>query len=168
MFVWSVAAIVFLFGVGSTVVLDSSPAPRSGPYFLPRGDDVRSVTVTSAGQAVVEFNVLTEAVAVKESGPKQTVARFGEVYSFSPTFLAVTMDEAVRLTFWNLQADDDHDLALMALESKSHVLMWVDLPPLKKTSYVFTFHKPGLYRFLCLRHQPEMAGEIEVLPRPRA
>ncbi len=42
--------------------------------------------------------------------------------------------------------------------------MYVDLPPLKKTSYIFTFHKEGLFDFKCLQHQPEMAGQIIVLP----
>ena len=42
--------------------------------------------------------------------------------------------------------------------------MYVRLPPLKKTSYVFTFHQKGLFDFLCLRHPPEMSGQILVLP----
>jgi plastocyanin len=46
----------------------------------------------------------------------------------------------------------------------SEVLMYEDLPPLKKTSYIFTFHKEGLYDFKCLQHQPEMSGQIMVLP----
>ena len=42
--------------------------------------------------------------------------------------------------------------------------MYVDLPPLKKTSYVFTFHHEGLLDFKCLQHAPSMAGEFLVLP----
>ena len=66
------------------------------------------------------------------------------------------------ITFWNLQPDDDHDFALLGPDFQ--IMMFVDLPPLKKTSYIFTFHKEGLFDFKCLQHQPEMAGQIIVLP----
>jgi plastocyanin len=131
------------------------------PYYLPSGDAAKMVTVTESGSAVARITVLTEAVAVKETGPRQTVARFGEVYAFSPSFIAVRQNEPTMLTFWNLQPDDDHDLALMGPKDK--VLMYVLLPPLTKTSFVFTFHKVGLFRFNCLRHPPEMSGQILVI-----
>lgn len=44
------------------------------------------------------------------------------------------------------------------------VLMLVELPALQKTSYVFTFHREGLFNFSCTMHQPEMSGQIMVLP----
>ncbi len=106
--------------------------------------------------------MLTEAVAVKETGPKATVEKFGEVYAFSPPFIAVHRDQPIEIDFWNLQPDDEHDLAV--LTSALKVLMYVDLPPLTKTSFTFTFHKEGVIEFKCLRHQPEMSGQILVLP----
>ena len=45
-----------------------------------------------------------------------------------------------------------------------NVLMYQKLPMLKKTSWVFTFHREGLFTFKCLVHQPEMSGQILVLP----
>jgi plastocyanin len=140
------------------------PAPLTQPrtYYLPGADRAGLVTVTKTGEASRDVTVLTEAVAIKETGPKETVARFGEVYSFSPAFIAVRRDQPTRLTFWNLQPDDSHDFALVAPDL--NILMYVRLPPLKKTSYVFTFHREGVFDFLCLRHQPAMSGQILVLP----
>ena len=39
------------------------------------------------------------------TGPRATVARFGEVYAFSPAFVAVHRDEPTEISFWNLQPD---------------------------------------------------------------
>ena len=50
------------------------------------------VTVTRGGTGAAGITVLTEAVAIKETGPKETVDRFGEVYAFAPNFLAVRRD----------------------------------------------------------------------------
>jgi hypothetical protein len=107
--------------------------------------------------------VLTQAVAVKETGPKETVARFGEVYSFSPTFIAARRERPLLLRFWNLQPDDEHDFALLG--AKGQVLAYFKLPPLKEVSYFFTFHKEGPFEFKCLIHQPGMGGQILVLPK---
>jgi plastocyanin len=106
--------------------------------------------------------VMTVALARKESGPKETVATFGEVYAFSPTTIEVHRDEPTEITFWNLQADDAHDFMLMNDHNK--VLARLDLPALKKTTVVYTFHRDGLYRFVCTMHRPEMSGAIIVLP----
>ena len=38
------------------------------------------------------------------------------------------------------------------------------LLPLQETSYVFTFHQEGLYRFACSMHPNAMFGQILVLP----
>lgn len=135
---------------------------RHGPFFLPSGEAAKVVTVTRNGKAHASITVLTEAVAVKETGPAATVKEFGEVYAFSPAFIAVRRGQPTRIDFWNLQPDDEHDLALIGRHSK--VLMYVDLPPLTKTSLVFVFHKEGEIDFKCLRHQPEMSGQILVLP----
>lgn len=147
---------------GATPGLPADHAPSRGPFFLPGGDAAKIVTVTKTGEAEAGITVMTEAVAVKESGPRQTVNKFGETYAFSPTFIAVHRDVPTQIEFWNLQTDDEHDFALLGPDLK--VLMYVKLPPLQKTSYIFTFHREGLIEFKCLRHQPEMSGQILVLP----
>jgi len=134
--------------------------PRT--LFLPTGDAAKIVTVTKGGQAQTAITVLTEAVAVKETGPTATVRKFGEVYAFSPSSIVVHRDEPTQIEFWNLQPDDEHDFALIGRDSKN--LMYVTLPPLEKTSFIFTFHEEGVIDFKCLRHQPEMSGQILVLP----
>jgi plastocyanin len=146
--------------------LGASPgASQRGPFFLPSGDANKIVTVTKTGEAEAGITVLTEAVAVKETGPRQAIKKFGEVYAFSPSFLAVHREQPTQIEFWNLQPDDEHDFALLGHDLK--VLMYVKLPPLQKTSYIFTFHQEGEIDFKCLRHQPEMSGQILVLPPSR-
>jgi plastocyanin len=137
-------------------------AGRRGGFFLPQADGTKIVTVVPAAEAAAGVTIVTTAVAVKENGPKATVAKFGEVYAFSPSFIAVHRDEPTQIEFWNLQPDDEHDFALLGPDLK--VLMYEKLPPLKKTSWVFTFHREGLIDFKCLTHQPEMSGQILVLP----
>jgi plastocyanin len=120
------------------------------------------VTVTQEGAAAAGITVMTEAVAIKETGPRATVTRFGEVYAFSPAFVAVHRDEPTEISFWNLQPDDQHDFMLVGPDA--HVLMRILLPALRKTTYVLTFHDEGLFTFYCTMHQPEMSGQILVLP----
>jgi hypothetical protein len=143
----------------------SAPPPspsKSGPFFLPGHDATKIVTVTATGEAEAGVTVVTEAVAVKETGPRATIAKFGEVYTFSPNFIAVHRDEPTQIEFWNLQPDDEHDFALIGPDLK--VLMYEKLPPLSKISWVFTFHREEVIGFKCLRHQPEMSGQILVEP----
>jgi plastocyanin len=137
--------------------------PQGEPDYLPNERAAQVATVTKGeGGAAAAVTVMTEALAVKETGPKQTVARFGEVYAFAPAFIAVHRDEPTAISFWNLQADDDHDFMLVAPDLT--VLMKVTLPALQKRAYVFTFHREGLFNFYCTMHQPEMGGQILVLP----
>jgi plastocyanin len=117
---------------------------------------------SGATAAPLTVVILTEAVAVKETGPKPTIEHFGEVYAFSPSFIAVHRDEPTRITLWNLQPDDEHDF--MIEDRPGHALMHLQLAPLSKTSYVYTFHREGLFDFRCAVHQPEMNGQILVLP----
>jgi len=133
-----------------------------GPTYLPSATDAKIVSVSAAEAAEAGVTVLTEAVAIKESGPKETIDRFGEVYAFAPSFIAVHRDEPTAIAFWNLQADDEHDF--MLADPHGHVLMHQVLPPLQETSYVFTFHQEGLFPFYCTMHQPAMSGQILVLP----
>jgi plastocyanin len=131
-------------------------------FYLPNAEASRVVSVTTNGVAPAAIVVQTQRVAVKESGPKETVEKFGEVYAFSPTFFAVHRDEATRIRFWNLQPDDHH--ALMLIDPHLRVLMNLWLPPLTETAYVFTFHEEGLFNFVCSLHPTPMNGQILVLP----
>ena len=97
-----------------------------------RKHDSKIVTVASGGQAATRVIVETQGVAIKENGPRETVARYGEVYAFAPATIVVHRDEPTQIEFWNLQADDDHDFILM--DDHWSVLMKVLLPALKKTS----------------------------------
>ena len=146
------------------LLLGATPKPTrlTEPSYLPDAAAARVVTVTESGPAAAGITLLTQAVAIKETGPRATVARFGEVYAFSPAFVAVHRDERTEISFWNLQPDDDHDFMLVGPDS--NVLMKVLLPALRKTTYVFTFHDEGLFTFYCTMHQPEMTGQILVLP----
>jgi plastocyanin len=146
----------------SAVASGASMPPMDKHFYLPDAVGSKIVSVAKTGNAEAEVIVLTEAVAVKETGSKDTVAKFGEVYAFSPTFIAVRRDAPTKLTFWNLQSDDEHDFMLTAPDST--VLMRLKLAPLTKTSYVFTFHRDGIFNFYCTVHQPEMNGQILVLP----
>src|SRR5437764_9835570 len=120
------------------------------------------VTVAAAGKAGARVVVMCQAMATKESGPAETVKTFGETYAFNPATFSVKKDEPTEVVFWNLQGDDEHDF--MLLDSRNHVVTQFKLPPLSKTSRLFTFHRQGLYRFYCTVHQPEMSGQITVVP----
>jgi plastocyanin len=158
--------VVALTATGSLAAPPRTATRSAEPSYLPDAAASRTVTVTETGAVGAAVTVLTEAVAIKETGPAATVARFGEVYAFSPAFVAVHRDEPTEISFWNLQPDDEHDIMLVAPDSG--VLMHVVLPPLRKTTYVFTFHQEGLFTFYCTMHQPEMSGQILVLAPPRA
>jgi len=119
--------------------------------------------VAASGHAAARVVVMAEGVATKENGPAETIKAFGEAYAFDPATFAVHRDEPTEIVFWNLQADDEHDF--MLLDSRNHVVAQYKLPPLTKTSRLFTFHREGLYRFYCTMHQPEMSGQITVLAR---
>ena len=136
--------------------------PMDLHYYLPGAQASKLVSVAETGKPAAEVIVLTEAIAIKETGPKDTVAKFGEVYAFAPAFIAVTREAPTMITFWNLQPDDEHDFMLAAPDST--VLMHTKLKPLSKTSYVFTFHRTGIFNFYCVVHQPEMNGQFLVLP----
>jgi len=162
---WSVLFAISLVTSGSTraaFAADHSAMGKAGPFFLPSGEATKIVTATSEGDAETGITVVTQAVVIKEAGPKATIDKFGEVYGFNPNFIAVHRDQPTQIEFWNLQPDDEHDFAIVGPDLK--ILMYVKLPPLKKTSYVFTFHREGVIGFKCLRHQPAMSGQILVLP----
>ncbi len=144
-------------------VLAASPAEREkNNYYLPNEAQSKVVSVSTSAEAEAEILVVTEEVASKEHAPRKLIAKFGEVYAFAPSFIAVRVDQPTRLTFWNLQGDDEHDF--MLADPDLNVMMHVKLKPLSKNSWTFTFHKEGLFSFYCAQHQPEMNGQILVLP----
>lgn len=138
---------------------------NSESFYLPNAEGAKVVSISTNGPAAVNLVVATRRVAVKETGPKETVDKFGEVYAFSPNFLAVHREEPTLIRFWNLQPDDNHDF--MLIDPHLRVLMSVLLPPLRETAFVFTFHEEGLFNFMCAMHPPAMTGQILVLP-PRS
>ncbi len=145
-----------------TFAAAARPADQPPASYLPNAENARIVSVTPTGRPVTRLIVQTQAIAIKETGPKETVARFGEVYAFAPATIVVHRDEPALVEFWNLQPDDEHDFMLM--DPRWAVMMKVSLPALRKTSYVFTFHQEGLFTFACTMHQPAMNGQILVLP----
>jgi plastocyanin len=164
--IWA-AALLFL-GNGCAWFDHNAPMPLSAEekasFFMPGAEGSKVISVSTSTNTPVLANILiqTHAVVTKESGPKEPIEHFGEVYAFSPAFIAVHRDEPTLVRFWNLQADDNHDF--MLIDPDSTVLMKVLLPPLKEMPFVFTFHKEGLFNFICAMHQPAMAGQILVLP----
>jgi plastocyanin len=156
---------ILLLALVGALASGSSAAPadehESTVTYLPSGQNAKIVTVTAGGQPAARLIVQTQGVAIKESGPKETVARYGEVYAFAPSTLIVHREEPTLIEFWNLQPDDDHDFMLM--DPRWSVMMKVLLPALKKTSYLFTFHEEGLFNFVCAMHQPAMSGQILVV-----
>ena len=159
---WILCSVLNVALATLAVSIAAAMPPMDKHFFLPDAAASKIVSVAKTGNAEAEVIVLTEAVAIRETGPGQTVAKFGEVYSFSPTFIAIRRDVPTMLTFWNLQSDDEHDFMLTAPDAT--VLMHLKLMPLTKTSYIFTFHEDGIFNFYCTVHQPEMNGQILVLP----
>jgi plastocyanin len=146
-------------------LLFATSIAKKVPDFLPNAAASKILTVARQGPAQASIVVLTEAVAIKETGPKETVKAFGEVYAFSPSTFAVHRDVPTLITFWNLQGDDEHDVMIM--DDHNNVLMKVTLPPLKKTAYILTFHREGVFTFTCTLHLPEMSGQVLVFPPSR-
>jgi plastocyanin len=163
------SAILIAFAISGAALAADLTAQRavSDRYFLPDAKQSKIVSVTpsakpSESKTSEGLIVLTEAVAVKENGPAATVKTFGEVYAFSPNFIAVHRNQPLRLVFWNLQPDDEHDFMLLSPDGDT--MMHAQLKPLAKNAWVFTFHKEGIFDFICAAHQPEMTGQILVLP----
>lgn len=157
---WIVVAFASAVSVRGAASAPHSPEPSSD--YLPDAGGMKIATISESGTALASIVVLTEGVAIQETGPKETVKIFGETYQFAPSYFAVRRDEPTRIEFWNLQPDDEHDV--MLFDPDWNTLLKQTLPPLKKRSWIFDFHKEGLYRFYCTVHLPEMAGQILVLP----
>jgi len=164
LFLVSMATAFCLWSAGAVraAPMKDMAGPESTPDYLPGGDATNVLTVATNAPATASIWVMTVGLATRETGPRETVKTFGEVYAFQPSTFWVHRDEPTVITFWNLQPDNHHNLILM--DPEYDVLMKVLLPPLHKTSYVYTFHKEGLYRYYCTMNLPEMAGQILVLP----
>ena len=136
---------------------DRAPPPDQ----LPSGAAEKFVSVSHAAPAA-KITVVTQVLAIRETGPKETVERFGETFAFDPSVLIAHRDEPTLITFRNLRPDDMHDFLLV--DPSSATLMHVMLPALRDVSYTLAFHEEGLFRFYCTMHQPVMSGQILVLP----
>lgn len=161
-------ALLMLLPAGSGPALPAKPGESARPEagdFLPGPSQAKVLEVSPSGPVRARVVVLTTAYVTKESGPPAALAKFGEVYGFSPSYFAVRRDEPTTISFWNLQGDDTHDF--MLLDPQDTVLMKLTLPPLSRVDDVYTFHQEGLFPFYCTLHQPDMSGQILVLP-PRA
>ncbi len=147
----------------SAALLAAPPAmPEHAPDYLPDANAQRFLTVEKGGKPEQSLVMLTERVAVKETGPRQTVKTFGEVYAFSPAFLAVPRNKPVELLVLEPPARRRARRALPRADQTA--LMHWNLPPLSKTPFTYTFHEPGLYTLVCTMHRPEMTAQILVLP----
>src|ERR1700686_3483490 len=101
------------------------------------------VAIARTGNAGARVLVTTVGIAIKETGPGETVKRFGEVYAFSPEVFAVRRDQPTQITFWNLQPDDEHDF--MLTDPKNQVLLQTKFAPMSRTTFVMTFHDEGVF-----------------------
>ena len=134
--------------------------------YLPDAAASRVVSVSRDGSARSSIVILTTVTPGNESDPREMKV-FGLLYSFFPRTIFVYRDQPTSLSFWNLQSDERHDF--MLTDPLGKVLMKLMLPELKKTAVTLSFHQEGLFNFYCTMHQPEMSGQIMVLPpRPDA
>lgn len=129
--------------------------------YLPNAAALSIVHAVPNGPARAGVVILTETLPTGQPDPQEQKA-FGLLYTFTPRVIFVRRDEPTAFSFWNLQSDETHDFMLAS--PGGQVLMKMMLPQLKKTAITLTFHKEGLYTFYCTMHQPEMSGQILVLP----
>ncbi len=148
--------------VGAVLAPGLSAGAADG--YLPSPAASRVVTAIPNGAARTGVVILTQPMPASEPDPQERKA-FGVLYTFSPRVIFVYRDEPTSFSFWNLQSDENHDF--MLADPAGQVLMKMVLPQLKKTAVTLTFHKEGLYTFYCTMHQPEMSGQIYVLPPNR-
>jgi hypothetical protein len=134
--------------------------------FLPNAAALKILSAVPDGTGASARNgivIMTEVLPNGDPDPGQRKA-FGMLYTFSPRVVFVFRDEPTSFSFWNLQSDENHDFMLAS--PTGQVLMKMALPELKKSAVTLTFHKEGLYTFYCTMHQPEMTGQIYVIPPP--
>jgi hypothetical protein len=148
-------------------ILTSGFSADAEDGFLPNAAALKILNAVPDGTGASARNgvvILTEPLPRDgQPDPGQQKA-FGVLYEFSPRVIFVFRDEPTSFSFWNLQSDENHDFMLAS--PTGQVLMKMELPELKKTAVTLTFHKEGLYTFYCTMHQPEMTGQIYVVPPP--
>lgn len=157
----TIAALIVVCVAG---VVSRGSSAYADEGYLPSPSASRVVTAVPNGPARTGVVILTQPLPAGEPDPEERKA-FGVLYTFSPRVIFVYRDEPTSFSFWNLQTDENHDF--MLADPAGQVLMKMVLPQLKKTSVTLTFHKEGLYTFYCTMHQPEMSGQIYVLPSAR-
>jgi hypothetical protein len=136
---------------------------RAEDAYLPNAAASKIVTAVPNGPARTGVVILTVELPGEQPDP-QELKVFGLLYTYQPRAVFVYRDRPTSFTFWNLQSNEHHDFMLS--DPAGQVLMKMPLPQLKKTAVTLTFHKDGLYTFYCTMHQPEMTGQIYVLPPP--
>ena len=158
------AAIFVVIALLAAVLAPGFSADADDGYFpSPAASKIVSA-VPDGASARTGVVILTETQPSGQPDAQEQKA-FGLLYTFSPRVIFVYRDEPTSFSFWNLQSDENHDFMLAS--TGGQVLMKMTLPELKKTAVTLTFHKEGLYTFYCTMHQPEMSGQIYVLPPPR-
>jgi hypothetical protein len=159
------AQAIFVVTVMLAAVLTPGFSAHADDGYLPSAAASKIVTAVPDGAAAHSgVVILTETLPTGQPDPQEQKA-FGMLYTFSPRVIFVYRDEPTSFSFWNLQSDENHDFMLAS--AAGQVLMKMVLPELKKTAVTLTFHKEGLYTFYCTMHQPEMSGQIYVIPPSR-
>lgn len=152
---------VWTFGLALAAMGLSAGAPAAPA--TPQPKEASAVaSVSNTGTLTATVLLQTHAIATWEAGPEATVAKFGEVYTWSPAFFVVRESQPTPIRIRNLQSDDAHNFELLGPHSRR--LARFVVAPRSDASHVFTFHKPGPYRSLCVIHQPEMDGQNLVPP----
>jgi hypothetical protein len=157
----SIFAAIVLFAL----IITSSSTAGADDGYLPNAAALKIVNAVPNGPARSGIVILTETLPTGGAPDPQEQKAFGVLYTFSPRVIFVHRDEPTSFSFWNLQSDENHDFMLAS--PTGGVLMKMTLPELRKTAVTLTFHKEGLYTFYCTMHQPEMSGQIYVLPPDR-
>jgi hypothetical protein len=158
----AVSVLIFILAA----ILTSGLRTGAEDGFLPNASALKILNAVPDGDGSHARNgvvILTEPLPSGPPDPAEQKA-FGVLYTFSPRVIFVFRDEPTSFSFWNLQSDENHDFMLAS--PTGEVLMKMMLPELKKTAITLTFHKEGLYTFYCTMHQPEMTGQIYVVPPP--
>jgi hypothetical protein len=158
------ARIQIVIAVCVATAFARAPSANAADGYLPSPAASKVVSAVPDGPARTGVVILTQPMPANDPDPQERKA-FGVLYTFSPRVIFVYRDQPTSFSFWNLQSDENHDF--MLADPGGQVLMKMVLPQLKKTAVTLTFHKEGLYTFYCTMHQPEMSGQIYVLPPER-
>ena len=160
----TIKCVLAAFTIAAAAFFSTGFLAHAEEAYLPNPAAAKIVTAVPDGSARSGVVIFTQSLPGGQPDPQELKA-YGVIYTFSPRVVFAYRDEPTSFSFWNLQTDENHDFMLAA--PGGQVLMKMMLPQLKKTSVTLTFHKEGLYTFYCTMHQPEMSGQIFVLPPER-